>query len=284
MIEWTEDKLKMKQKNLSKVIEHMNGGKGPDILGLQEVENLTLLQELVDSISLERKYKIVHYESADTRGIDNALLYDAKVFKYIKSEPIIIILDENEVTRDILFCRLNFEDNNLDFYVNHWPSRREGLKKTEKKRIKAATSLVEHISSNSEVGQDNIIIMGDFNDLPSNISLEKIIKAVNFDCKKTNSDSIEFYNLSYDKFQQGEGTYWYRDNWNMLDQIIISNALSDNEGIDYLCESFEIIKPDFILQKEGKYKGTSMPTYGGRKYLGGYSDHFAIGSKFVIVR
>ena len=67
----------------------------------------------------------------------------------------------------------------------------------------------------------------------------------------------------------------------MLDQIIISKELSDNRGFDYVCDSFEIIKPEFLIQKEGKYKGTSLPTYGGRKYLAGYSDHFAIGAKFV---
>ncbi len=77
------------------------------------------------------------------------------------------------------------------------------------------------------------------------------------------------------------GTYKYRDHWNMLDQIIISKSFVDNKNFDYQCGSFEIIKPEFVLQNEGKYAGTSLPTYGGRKYLGGYSDHFAIGAKFI---
>ena len=68
----------------------------------------------------------------------------------------------------------------------------------------------------------------------------------------------------------------------MLDQIIISNSLFDNQGIDYECSSFQIIKPEFMVEKGGKYDGYPFPTYGGRKYLGGYSDHFPVGATFII--
>ena len=281
-INWTNERLNLKIKNLAKVIEYLNNGDGPDLIGLQEVENKSVLEDLVKSISLKRNYKIVHYDSPDMRGIDNAVIYDANVMELVKSEPVEVLLDEDDTSRDILFCRMKLSGLFVDFYVNHWPSRRDGLKKTEKKRVAAAKTLVDHISLVSDGDLGNIIIMGDFNDLPSNISISKVLKADKFECGTNIADSLDFLNLSYQKFQLGEGTYKFRDNWNMLDQIIISRDLSDNHGIDYVCESFEIIKPEFLLQKEGKYKGTSLPTYGGRKYLAGYSDHFAIGAKFVI--
>ena len=90
------------------------------------------------------------------------------------------------------------------------------------------------------------------------------------------------YNLSSQEFSKGNGTYLYRGDWNMLDQIIVSGSMINETGFQYLCNSFEIIKPNFIVQKDGNYKGSSLPTFGGRKYLNGFSDHYAVGAKFLI--
>jgi hypothetical protein len=70
----------------------------------------------------------------------------------------------------------------------------------------------------------------------------------------------------------------------MLDQIIVSGSLITNEVFNYICNSFEVYKPDFIVTKSGDYIGTPFPTYGGRRYLGGYSDHFPVIAKFKIIR
>ena len=43
-------------------------------------------------------------------------------------------------------------------------------------------------------------------------------------------------------------------------------------------------KPKYIVTHSGKYDGTPFPTYGGRRYLGGYSDHFPVIAKFEILR
>jgi hypothetical protein len=85
-INWTQDKLEAKLANLAKVIEDMNSGNGPDILGLQEIENLYVLKLLTENISLDRDYKIIHFDSPDNRGIDNAIIYDARLFELLKSE------------------------------------------------------------------------------------------------------------------------------------------------------------------------------------------------------
>ena len=58
-----------------------------DILGLCEVENRKVLQDLNKSYKA-RNYSIVHYDSPDERGIDNALLYDKNKFTLISSKPI----------------------------------------------------------------------------------------------------------------------------------------------------------------------------------------------------
>ena len=64
----------------------------------------------------------------------------------------------------------------------------------------------------------------------------------------------------------------------MLDQIILSsNMYEANKGWDYIDNSAAVFSPDFIRQKEPeKYKGYPWRTFAGRKYLGGYSDHFPV--------
>jgi len=280
-INWTEEKLEHKMVNLARVIKHMNNGNGPDILGVEEVEHEELLLTLTKKYIKNNNYEVAYSESPDKRGIDNGLIYNRNLFDLIHLEPIKVILEKNKLTRDILFVKLISRKNNevINVFVNHWPSRREGLKKSEKNRLAAARVLKKATQSILKVDPNsNIIILGDFNDLPSNISINDVLNAKELFCDRANNEDM--YNLSYKLFQEGEGTYKFRDHWNMLDQIIISKGLLDRKNIDYVCQSFEIIKPEFVIQKSGKYKGTSMPTFGGRKYLGGYSDHFAVGASF----
>jgi predicted extracellular nuclease len=283
-INWTERKLHNKMVNLARVIKYMNEENGPDILGVEEVENQKLLIDLVEKYIKNSNYKIAYSESPDARGIDNALIYNSAKFGIESVNPIKIEFDEPKSSRDILFVQLVIHQTKevINVFVNHWPSRREGLKESEKFRINAAETLNNQIQElKREDPKANIIILGDFNDLPSNLSISKYLGAAKLVCDSTNSNHSFLYNLAYEEFQKGNGTYKYKEHWNMLDQIIISQSLIDDQNLDYKCGSFEIIKPEFVLQNSGKYAGTSLPTYGGRKYLGGYSDHFAIGAKFV---
>lgn len=280
-INWTQERLKQKVKNQAEVISFMNNSFGPDILGVQEVENESLLLMILDQLKLEKDYKIIYRESLDNRGIDNALIYNSILFKEIKTEALEVDLGNGKSTRDILYTVLDYHGSEIHVFVNHWPSRRAGLKETEGYRIKAAERLMNKIGEFDNLLESNIIILGDFNDLPANISLNKILKAQILNCDSTYNNGFSLYNLSYNEFKKGNGSYKFRDHWNMLDQIIISNTMLNNSIFKYDCDSFEVLKPEFIIQQSGKYQGTPLPTYGGRKYLGGYSDHFPVGANFI---
>jgi exonuclease III len=283
-IEWTERKLTKKLANLAKVIDYMNNGEGPDILGVQEVENEALLRDIVDNYLKRSNYEIAYSESPDARGIDNGLIYNSSKFGLKSINPLTIKFDEPKSSRDILYVQLvDIRSREIiNIFVNHWPSRREGLKETEKFRIRAAKTLFEKVEQlRNDDPSSKIIILGDFNDLPSNISLTETLGASSFVCNEENIDSFLF-NLSSKLFMEGKGSYKYRDHWNMLDQIIVSTSLVDKKGLDFDCDSFEIIMPTFIVEKTGKYAGTPLPTFGGRKYLGGFSDHFPVGARFII--
>lgn len=278
--QWDEIKFDKKLSNLSKIIRSMNNGNGPDILGVCEVENRYVLEQLSKRFLSDLNYSIVHYDSKDPRGIDVGLLYKKEKFSYISSEPIKVFLQGN--TRDILFTNLKYKDEVLHIFVNHWSSRRGGEAESEPRRIRAATVLRAKVDSllNSDK-KSNIIIMGDFNDMPDNKSILMTLMAIPFECDELSPEyTSNLYNTAYKKYAQGIGSYFHQGKFNMLDQIIISKGLLDKKKLDYLCDSFEVISNELNTTRSGKYKGAPYPTFGSGRYLGGYSDHFPVGAIF----
>jgi len=288
-MEYTPERLDKQMYNLSRVIRSMNNGKGPDLLGVCEVENQAVLESMVDKFLNDLDYKIAYLESPDNRGIDNGLLYKTDKFKQLNLQADTVLLSDGWPTRLIFGVNLLTQNNEkFTVFVNHWPSRSRGQEESELNRIAAAKTLkgaVDRIFNNDV--DTKIIAIGDFNDEPVNISVLETLKAHPLKCDSLHAEfeeksSGELYNLSYSAFANGLGTYKYRENWNMLDQIIVSGSLITNENFFYLCNSFEVYKPYYIVTKSGEYKGAPFPTYGGRRYLGGYSDHYPVIAKFII--
>ncbi len=283
--EWTQEKIDLKMVNQAKVIQWMNDGKGPDLLGIQEVEHQHLIDTLLQRHFKNNNYKVAYQETLDKRGIDNGLIYNADKFEVQNITPIEVELPSKYPTRYILEVQLKgINGEELIVFINHWPSRSGGELKSRPNRIKAATVLREAIDllylNNDSL---NIVILGDFNDEPNNVSLARYLWTQPFTCT-IKTEPMRLYNLSYKEFLDGNGTYLYRSNWNMLDQIIVSNEIIGDGEIKYLCNSFELIKPDFMITQSGKYKGAASPTFGGRTYLGGFSDHIPVGARFVFAR
>lgn len=290
-MEYTPERLDKQMYNLSRVILSMNNGKGPDLLGVCEIENQAVLENMVNKFLPDLDYKIAYMESPDNRGIDNGLLYKTNKFKLLNMQADTVYLSDGWPTRLIFGVNLLTQNSEkITVFINHWPSRSGGQEESEPNRIAAAKTLrgaVDRIF-NKDVNA-KILALGDFNDEPINISVLETLKAYPLKCD-TDTIYVEFeeetagelYNLSYAAFENGLGTYKYKDDWNMLDQIIISGSLITDENFFYLCNSFEVYKPYYIVTQSGKYKGAPFPTYGGRRYLGGYSDHYPVIAKFLI--
>lgn len=283
---WTDERLEKKIKNLSKVIRYMNDMDAPDIIGFEEVEHQHLLDSLITKHFCDKKYKSVYEESPDNRGIDNGLIYDSEKFALIKKEAYEVTLPDNYPTRLILYAGLQlFDLDTIHVFVNHWPSRRGGDVKSEKNRIAAASTLLTNIKRlQQEYKNPKIVVVGDFNDEPNNTSINSVLNAKSYDCQvdQKNISANQLYNLSSEIFNLGSGTYMYKSEWNMLDQIIVSGSLLIGDRVTYICDSFEIVKPEILITKTGPYEGASIPTFGGRFYLGGFSDHFPVGASFII--
>ena len=290
-LEWTEDRLDKKMYNLARVIRSMNNEKGPDLLGVCEVENQSVLDSIISKYLKDLNYKIAYIESPDNRGIDNGLIFRADKIRLLNIQADTVQLSDGWPTRLIFGANLLINnDEKITVFVNHWPSRSGGQLESEPNRIEAAKTLRNAVDRIFKVEEDaKIFITGDFNDDPINKSVLETLRANPIKCDSLNADfeiesEGELFNVSYESFENGVGSYKYRDTWNMLDQIIVSGSLITSEVFNYICNSFEVYKPDFIVTKSGDYVGTPFPTYGGRRYLGGYSDHFPVIAKFKIIR
>ena len=173
---WTEKRYKKKLRKLGFAISNIGEietGKSPALVGLAEVENASVLQDLIESKHLaDCHYNFVHYDSKDERGIDVALLYDETLFKVQSSEKFSLELYNDagnpDYTRDILLVSGDLDGFKVHIIVNHWSSRREGEKETEHKRLAGSDKVGEIISSLRLQDEDaKIIVIGDFNDDPT---------------------------------------------------------------------------------------------------------------------
>lgn len=255
----------------------------PALLGVAEVENDSVLTDLVNSKKLKSKrYGFIHFNSPDKRGIDVALLYQKRYFKPIHYEvfnPNIYVNNFKIYTRDILWVNGYLDDEEVNIIVNHWPSRRGGEAKSRPLREKAAykvTQIIERIRENDPKAK--IIIMGDFNDDPINSSFKKVLKAKKK--RKELKEDGDIYNPFEKMFNKGYNTLGYRDNINLFDQILITKPLVNKKGkkdfSSYKMFRAGIFNKRFLTQKKGRYKGYPFRSFSNGKYTGGYSDHYPV--------
>lgn len=266
---WTEERYAIKQGNMSKVIAAF----GADVLAVSEIENRKVLEDLVQHPNIAAKrYQIIHFDMDDPRGVEVALLYRAAVFKpfSIKRIPIKDPADPGFITRDILWIKGLCLGDTVHVAINHWPSRRGGR---EDKRLVAAQTLRKAADSVLAINPNaNMVMLGDFNDDPNNKSVKKVLLASD-DAKKKHT----LINTSEPTFKKGYGTLAFNGAWNLFDQIIISSALTDKKGIDYVPDSFTVFAQRYMIEEAGKFKGTPKRTFrSGVFNPQGFSDHFPV--------
>lgn len=253
----------------------------PAIIGVCEVENKNVLQDLVNSKYLKDKnYQIIHYDSPDKRGIDVALLYQEKYFKPVHHQvfnPNIYRDGRKIYTRDQLLVSGYLDNELMHLIVNHWPSRRGGEKRSRPLREKAAyqnTKIIQQIRDKDENAK--ILLLGDFNDSPTNFSFKNVLKSKGEKIKLTPNDVFNPYERLHKK---GHNTSGYRDNINLFDQILVSYSLvntAEDNFSSYKLFSANIFNKSFLITKKGKYKGYPFRSFSYENYTGGYSDHYPV--------
>jgi predicted extracellular nuclease len=278
-LKWNTQRYQDKLSKLAKVLSSITPNNLPGIIGLCEVENRNVVAELAAQNHLRKgKYRIIHKDSPGNRGIDCALLYKKRVFKPVAQQNISISIPSNPnfKTRDILYVKGKlYKKEYLHIFVTHWPSRRGGQKKSEKNRIAVAEEIKSVTDSILKMNEDaKIVIMGDFNDEPSNKAVQEILNAKN---ETGNYAPAQLHNLMFATHLKKQGSYYYRGNWNMLDNFVVSPALLDpSKGYHTAHGAGKIFKQSWFCYRNKKDILVPSRTYGGPNYYGGYSDHFPI--------
>lgn len=265
---WNTEKYFSKLKNIAKVISSIDSCGCPAIVGLEEVENKKVMEDLISMETLSIcKYSIIHFESGDPRGIDNALLYRNDFLTIIiqKSFPVRFGDEQAKAMRDMLYVKGVSGKDTLHFFVIHWKSRSDGVSETEPKRLNDAICLKNKTDSLLKDNENaKIIIMGDFNDNPTDKSIIDVLDAFS----APPATPTYLYNPFYTLYKKGIGSYIYKGEWFLYDQIIISGGLNDaTSDLKFNTSDTNIFNPDWLYYTDNtENKKPSMF----------YSDHFPV--------
>ncbi|KOS06909.1 endonuclease [Flavobacterium akiainvivens] len=296
---WTGAKYRKKLANLSKVISQIGVDEkqpnSPVVVGVAEVENRKVLEDLVKQPGLaEKGYAVIHFDSPDKRGIDVGLLYQTKYFKPTSYINIPLYIYENGkapdkadsaddaedknvahngriYTRDQLLVTGMLDGEEVSFIVNHWPSRSGGEKKSSPNREAAAALNKKTIDSLYTINPNlKLITMGDLNDGPYNNSVKKVLGA------KAHKDEVKekgLFNPMAEMSDKGIGTLAYRDAWDLFDQMIVTEPLIKKDFSSFRFWKAGVWNKSFMTQPSGQYRGYPLRNSNGEV---GYSDHFPV--------
>jgi endonuclease/exonuclease/phosphatase family metal-dependent hydrolase len=274
---WNYPKYKTKLNNLYKTFIALGNWTPPDLIGICEVENRRVLTDLANNTPLSKyNYRIIHANSPDIRGIDVAILYNSDRVHVIQYRYF-HIGKSGLFTRDILYCKAGLGNDTCHFLVNHWPSRSTGQIETEPSRFAASSRLRTIVDSLFHTCiHAKIVIMGDFNDEPWDMSLSQKLQAKT-DIRNVQTDYL--YNLSMAPANgKYKGTVKFRGEWTLFDQVIVSGSLLTSlKGLHVEPGDYHIFAGSFLLMPDEQYNGFKpFRTYNGYQYQGGFSDHLPV--------
>lgn len=292
--EWTEAKYVKKLQNMAKVIASMKEDNGAwhAVLGVSEVENRHVLEDLVAEPAIaEANYQIVHYDSPDRRGVDAALFYRPNIFKYIDSEAIPFTFTPSRIdwsqwtqeemdafrTRDVLMVRGTIEGEMFAIFVAHLPSRLGG--KGADLRPRGAEIIYQRaMELQKEFPGIKIVVMGDMNDNPQDVSMVDFLRGKEFVDEVTDQD---FFDPFLSMIKAGYSSLYYRGEGNIFDIVMVNNALVHAPKGTFQIQPIvknqyygRVFRKPFMENQSGQYKGTPFRTFSNGAFIGGFSDHF----------
>ncbi|WP_196891338.1 endonuclease/exonuclease/phosphatase family protein [Aureivirga marina] len=269
-MKWGDYRYQKKVEKVSKAISLLEKEKDLPILflGLAEIESKKILEDLVSFHFLKPfNFKYIHFNSKYDRGIDVAFIYNPKYLEVIDATPYEIPVKKTGTkkafSRDILYVKGKFKEEILHIFVNHWPSKRKNSIKKENGRIIASEILIEKIQEIREENQEaNIIVLGDFNENPSNDLIH------NF------TEKADLFNPMFPMFAKNMGSLKFQGKWHLFDQIMFSSSFLKKDSIKY--HTTKIYTNDYLIGKRNEKSKEPNRTYFGKNYIGGVSDHFPV--------
>ena len=281
--QWNSAKYNRKLGNTERVLFDLAAADKvyPAVIGVSEVENRSVLEDIVAAPKLApADYRIVHYDSPDLRGIDVGFYYRPDVFKLEGSAAIPFRMPDmpDFRTRDFVTMWGTIEDEPFFFLVSHWPSRLGGQAASASKRMAAAEQVRAIVDSVQRADPaTKVVVMGDLNDDATDRSIVEGLRAKG---RIGDVGPGDMFNPFIALLKAGYGSLAYRDDWNLFDNIIVSDNLATGSTGELKIRPVGdtkfyggIFRRPYMIQKEGQYKGYPLRTFVGNNFQGGFSDH-----------
>ncbi len=273
---YTREVYEQKLHNIATVLQSMSNKENGELAmaGLAEIENDEVLADLCSQPELGNShFRHICHKGPDPRGINTGFIYDPSLFALIEEETIPVIFESGGHSRDILHVSGVLDGDTVDVFVNHWTSRRNANAGSDDKRMMAARTLHNAIA---KVAKGKVIVMGDFNDNPTDVSIIDGLGA------KAEKDGLMdgLYDPFINIYKEGRGTEQFKGDWNLFDQILISGNWLDGSRGRLREESADIYAPDFIVARGRRGGDAPRRSFKGSKWMNGYSDHFPVVMRF----
>ena len=283
---WNSYKYNKKIGNLERVLFDIASADQdfPIVIGVSEIENRSVMEDVIATPKLAKgNYRIVHFDSPDARGVDVGFYYRPDVFKLEGSAAVPFHMPDNPDfrTRDFVTMWGTIEGEPFYFVVCHWPSRLGGQAASAPKRLAAATRVRELVDSVQQANPaTKVVVMGDLNDDATDRSIVECLGAKGKLNEVTYGD---MFNPFIAMLKAGYGSLAYRDDWNLFDNIIVSENLATGSTGERKLQRVGDTKfyggtfrRPHMIQKEGQYKGYPLRTFVGNNFQGGFSDHLPV--------
>lgn len=264
------DLLQLKLAKLTDAILKMNGGKGPDILAIVEVESVRAAELLQKALNDKLSDEKLQYR--------NLLMKEIKIGRHIAPA----ILTRLPVVRDrsrtldshhrVLIGHILVNEHELVVVASHWTSRlkESGLKGRNDYGDKIYGATHAMYRSNPAV---DVLVSGDFNDDPDDESVSQNLRATGDVAAVRAGDPFRLYNLFAGKDAKEFGTHYYRS-WHIFDQVAVSPGMLDSKG--WACDPQSAHVMNNLHRPKDKNKRPWRFGSENEKGDRGYSDHFPV--------
>jgi exonuclease III len=268
-IDWTDDVLKVKLKNIGDVIKYVDAGKGPDNLLMAEVENINVLNILVKTQLQGLGYQtVVLIEGPDLRGIDPAFISKfplaekpkLHIIPYHEKDP--EQLKWAKRSRGILEVTVKISDTkNITFLAAHFPSQSNPTT-WRAQAIQYAKNLMLDYEKQGRA----VIFGGDLNIISTEEAKEGYFKN-----EMSQAGDVSFLIGC----KTCLGSHNYHGEWSFLDVLVYSKNLKD-VGFELLPSTITVVRTPSNVTPEG------IPMRFQWNTKSGVSDHLPLYSRVKV--
>jgi len=286
---WDEAMYRTKLSHTAQVI----AGIGADIIGLQEIESESALKDLKAEVKREGLYYPYHAFSRSKNTTVSVALLSRYPIQSVTNHPV----SASRQFRDIMEVKLDIGGKPLRLFVNHWKSKSG----PESMRIQSAKVLSKRLQSLDP--NEPYVLLGDFNsdyeeyrtfvrsrkhnDTEGITGINHILRTIDpqenpvryTDLKNCNGC---LYNLWYELPAERRWSHQYKNSYEGLDNIIISPALADGKGIEYVEKSFNRFDPPYLFRKGKIFRWQQNRAFPKHHTGEGYSDHLPVYAVFKV--